>query len=279
VLESVDPYAVVVTVGDNDTFPLWYAQEVEGVRKDVTVLVTSLANTNWYLRQLQRRPPVPFDPKRAPALYRGHDWPRPATPWMSRYYLGAAAAADTLPEYIPLPQPAVAHLGSIAARLGPEALGRPYLLRADLTVLQIIKDQVGKRPIYFATSSGNYADQLGLSAYLVGEGLVRRLEPHPVVATDSVRRVEGRGFVNVPRSLALGFGVYRGGETAARPRPRGWVDVPSQNSLLGYVVAYDTIAAAVRERDPALAARALALRDAILANTTYALPAGRAIGN
>jgi hypothetical protein len=83
----------------------------------------------------------------------------------------------------------------------------------------------------------------------------------------------------VPRSLALGFGVYRGGETAARPRPRGWVDVPSQNSLLGYVVAYDTIAAAVRERDPALAARALALRDAILANTTYALPAGRAIGN
>src|SRR5438034_4882680 len=50
--------------------------------------------------------------------------------------------------------------------------------------------------------------------------------------------------------------------------PRGWVDVPSQNSLLGYVFAYDTIAQALRETDPARADRAVALRDAILANTT-----------
>src|SRR5439155_919567 len=50
VLQSVDPYALVVTAGDNDTFPLWYAQEVDGVRRDVSVLVTSLANTGWYLR-------------------------------------------------------------------------------------------------------------------------------------------------------------------------------------------------------------------------------------
>ncbi|HKW39839.1 MAG TPA: DUF2723 domain-containing protein [Gemmatimonadales bacterium] len=269
VLQSVEPYAVVVTVGDNDTFPLWYGQEVGGVRRDVSVLVTSLANTNWYLRQLQRRPPVPFDAELAPALYREHAWPRPTTPWMSRYYLGTAA--DSLPEYIPLTEPARASLGPITVRLDPRALGRPYLLRADLAVLQIIKDQLGKRPIYFSTSTGNYADQLGLSPYLITEGLVRRLEPHPAVATDSVRQVEGRGFVNVPRTVALGFGVYRGGKTAARPRPHGWIDVPSQNSLVGYIFAYDTIAAAVRQRDPALAARALALRDAILANTTYAL--------
>jgi hypothetical protein len=277
VLQSLDPYAVVVTAGDNDTFPLWYAQEVDGVRQDVSVLVLSLANTDWYLRQLQRRAPVTFDPERAPALYRGHAGPRPAAPWMSRYYLGAAA--DSLPEYIPLSQPATGYLGPITVRLDPRALGRPYLMRSDLAVLQIIKDQLGKRPIYFSTSTGNYADQLGLSPYLVGEGLVRRLEPHPAVATDSVRWLEGRGFVNVPRSVTLGFSVYSGGETAARPRPRGWVDVPSQNSLVGYIFAYDTIAAAMRERDPALAARAITLRDAILANTTYALATGRAIGN
>jgi len=100
-----------------------------------------------------------------------------------------------------------------------------------------------------------------------------------VAASHNVRLVEGRGFVNVPRSAALLFGVYRGGETAARPRPRGWVDVPSQNGLLGYVFAYDTIAAALRESDPARAQRAVALRDRILANTTYAPAGGRAIDN
>jgi hypothetical protein len=112
----------------------------------------------------------------------------------------------------------------------------------------------------------------------VGEGLVRRVVPAPVVPSDSVQLVEGRGFVNVARSSALAFSVYRGGEAAARVRPRGWVDAPSQNSLFGYVFLYDTLAAALAQRDSALAARALALRDAILANTTYALPRPRGGG-
>jgi len=257
---------------------LWYAQEVEGVRKDVSVLVLSLANTGWYLRQLQRRAPVTFDPGAAPELYRGRAWPRPTTPWMSRYYLGDPA--DTLPDYLPLAQPASGYLGPIAVALDPARLGRPYLMRSDLAVLQIIKDELGKRPIYFSSSTGGYADQLGLSPYLVTEGLVRRVVSGPVTANPSVRLLEGRGFVNVPRSAALLFEVYRGGETAARPRPRGWVDVPSQSGLLGYVFAYDTMAAALRESDPAGATRAIALRDAILANTTYAPPpGGRATDN
>src|SRR5438876_9824203 len=54
VLQSVDPYALLVTAGDNDTFPLWYAPAVDGVRKDVSVRVLSLANARWYLRQLPR---------------------------------------------------------------------------------------------------------------------------------------------------------------------------------------------------------------------------------
>ena len=258
-LASVDPYALVITTGDNDTFPLWHGQEVEGIRRDVSVMVLSLANTNWYLAQLQRRPPVPY-----PGV------PAPTQPWMSRYYRGAPG--DTLPPYVVLQGAVTGAVGPINVSLDPNALGRPYLDRSELVVLQIIKDQLGKRPIYFSTSTGNIGDQLGLSAYLVGEGLVRRLMPAPVVANDTIRLLEGRGFVNVPRTKRLAFDVYRGGQSAARRRPRGWVDAPSQNSLIGYVFVYDTIAAALREREPALATRALAVRDSILANTSYATP-------
>src|SRR5207253_1075704 len=216
VLQSVDPYALVVTAGDNATCRLGYAQEVDGVRKDVSVLVLSLANTGWYVRQLQRRAPPTFDAGAAPDLYRGRVWPRPTAPWMSRFYLGDAA--DTLPDYIPLAQPATGHLGPIAVALDPARLGRPYLMRSDLAVLQIIKDELGKRPIYFSTSTGNYADQLGLSSYLVGEGLVRRLVPRPVAAGDGVWRGEGRRFVDVRRSAALLSGAHHGGEASVPAR-------------------------------------------------------------
>ena len=269
-LESVDPYALIVTTGDNDTFPLWHAQEVEGIRRDVSVVVLSLANTNWYLSQLQRRPPEPFDAKAAAPIHGDRVWTRPQTPWMSRYYL--AGPADTMPPYVGLGEPVTGAVGPIQITLDPGVLGRPYLMRSDLAVLQIIKDQLGKRPIYFSTSTGTIADQLGLSPYLVGEGLVRRVVAAPVAPSDSVQLIAGRGFVNVARSRTLAFTVYRGGWAAARARPRGWVDTPSQNSLFGYVFLYDTLAAALAQRDPALAARAADLRDAILANTTYGPP-------
>jgi hypothetical protein len=267
VLQSVDPYALIITTGDNDTFPLWHAQEVEGIRRDVSVVVLSLANTHWYLSQLQRRPPPTFDPETAAPIHRGRVWPKPTTPWMTRFYL--AGPADTLPPYALLQQPVMGAVGPISVTIDPRVLGRPYLERADLAVLQIIKDQLGKRPIYFSTSTGNVADQLGLSPYLVGEGLVRRVVPAPVAASDSVQFIEGRGFQNVARTRTLAFSVYQGGAAAARKRPRGWVDAPSQNSLFAYVFLYDTLAAALAQRDPVSAARARELRDAILANTTY----------
>ena len=167
-LQSVEPYSVLFTNGDNDTFPLWYLQEVEGIRRDVTVIVGQYLFTQWYPRQLQEltRPDRqrPFEPdERVAGLYPAREMP-------TRPVLSLAPEDIDQIQGAATPQDA-------NVRLGPVVVQYPrgtYLDRGDQVALAIIRDSIAERPIYFAWTGG-IIRSLGLHDFGVRQGLATRL--------------------------------------------------------------------------------------------------------
>ncbi len=219
-LNSVEPYGVLVTLGDNDTFPLWYAQEVEGIRQDVTVAVTSLLGTDWYPRGLKRRPVVRYDEAKGPPAYRGLNRPVPTKPVFSL----SNTELDSVPQYVDVRTPQVFKNGAMTAIIDPSKMEYGVPTRGDLLVLQLLKDNLGSRPVYISRTSGGYMNGLGLAPYSLMQGLAYKIEPSVVVATADTVLLPGTGHVDLVRSHALWKGY---GAPAAFIARGDWVDRPS----------------------------------------------------
>ena len=128
--------------------------------------------------------------------------------------------ADSIPLAYQLPDTVVFEAGNIRARIEPRVL-----TRADIFVLQMIKDNPG-RPVYFSRTAGSYGRELGLDAYLLTQGLARAASSIMCrrIGRDTML-VPGEGFVDVARSTALWNDVFRGKD--AFVSKDGWVDKPS----------------------------------------------------
>lgn len=235
-LDSCAPNAILFTNGDNDTFPLWYVQEVEGYRTDVRIVNLSLLNTDWYIDMMKRKfydsEPVPFTFERSEYVQGTRDVlyfqdMGLQGRWYVQDFLNYARRNDDgvmftafagtespkkLPFFpmknfrVPLNKEGVvaAGLATDVAQV-PDYIdwnwGSSIVAKRDLMVIDLIANNDWSRPIYFSTTVGSSPSAFfWLQDYLSLEGIVYRFTPF---ATPGAGNGYEFGTVNTAKSYEL----------------------------------------------------------------------------
>ena len=194
ILQSCAPNAVLFTNGDNDTFPLWYLQDVEGVRRDVKIVNLSLLNTEWYIKELKNSDPYNVGTVRIRMSDAQIDRLRPIQWNPTKISIPTPKPKEDkgyseIVKKYSIDDTTTLSSGIISWTM-PNSLtyGNVKAVRVqDLMVREIVEANNWQRPIYFAVTCSDDS-RIGLGNYLKMEGMAYRLVPE--------KRERGTQFIN-----------------------------------------------------------------------------------
>lgn len=232
---SADSNAVIVSHGDNDTFPLWYIQEVEEVRLDARIMNTSLLGTDWYIDQMQKKQydadPIKFSTKRASYLYGTNEFipivdrvnrPITAKEAISLFnnprvkYKRYGESVDYIASHhitIPVNKENVKKYGIVSEKDYDKIVDTVYLnipdnkehlSKSELMILDMFSNYDWDRPIYFVSQGGDL--KLGLKSYLQFDGFLSKFVP-----IKSTTTITEYGHIDTDKMYNKIMDVYRWG--------------------------------------------------------------------
>ena len=192
ILQSVGPNGILFTNGDNDTFPLWYLQEVENVRKDVAVVNLSLLNTPWYIKQWKEA-----RPENTKFINLSDNQVDAITSRLQRW--------EEKKVQVPVNNDPKNDQGYIEWNLKPTFAGQALRVQ-DIMILRIIKDANWKVPIYFAVTVSQ-SNRIGLDSYLDMQGLTFQLKSHKTEPVDQDMMYKNLMTQIGPDNWSTGFDI------------------------------------------------------------------------